>query len=69
MEKIIVLLKNVKGSPKTTIAGLICMIVGGYLIYEMGVKELEYSSIEAGLFITGLWLFILKVEDKDEGAK
>jgi hypothetical protein len=66
MEKIFSAFKNINGSPRTTIAGGVCMALGGYLIYEMGVEELTYTSIQGGLFLLGLYLFVLKAGKDDE---
>ena len=62
MKELLNTFKNVKQSPRTSSAGLMLMIFGGYLIYS-SEADLTYLSIEVGLFLLGLYFFLEKDEN------
>ena len=53
------ILKGIKGSPRTTIAGIVCVVASGFLLWKTGYEDLSYTSAEGGLFLLGLYLFVL----------
>lgn len=57
MKDLLDLVKNVKKGPKTSIVGIILFLFGGYTIYTSEVT-LTYMSIEVGIFVVGLYLFL-----------
>lgn len=63
MDKIISILGNLNGGPKTTIVGAAFMLFGGYLIYS-SEQELTWVSIEVGMI--GIGLFLLFTPDRKE---
>ena len=52
------ILKNVSGSPKTTIGGLVLSLFAGYMMYDNGF-DTSYASVEVGVLILGISLFFL----------
>ena len=57
MKEVIDLLRNIKGSPKTTSAGVVLVIVALYIMYS--AETITYVSVETGMLAVGLFLFIL----------
>lgn len=55
MKEIFDLLKNVKKGPKTSLIGALMMVFGGYLIY-VTEGDLNWASVEVGLFALGAYL-------------
>jgi len=49
--------KNIAKGPNSTIAGIIVSCLGGYMIYHTE-GDIDYVSIEVGLFLLGLFLFL-----------
>jgi hypothetical protein len=66
MDKFSKILGNIKGSIKTTITGAVLTICSMYVFY-INDFILEYTSVEVGVFLAGIWLFFL--EDKEEDDK
>ena len=67
---------NIAKGPNSTIAGVIVSCLGGYMIYHTE-GDIDYVSIEMGLFLLGLFLFlsgdsilgIHKKKDKEEDGE
>lgn len=51
------LFKNVAEGPNSTVAGLVLGAMGGYMIYHTE-GDLSYLSIEIGILLLGLFLFL-----------
>jgi hypothetical protein len=74
MKETLDLFKNVKKGPKSTIAGLVLFLFSGYSLFT-NEQTYTYASVEVGLLITGLYLFvssdglIKKKEDKVDDEK
>jgi uncharacterized membrane protein YobD (UPF0266 family) len=66
MDKFTKILGNIKGSIKTTVTGAILALSAMYVFYINDFK-IEYTSVEVGIFLAGIWLFFL--EDKEEDDK
>ena len=57
MKELLDLAKNVQKGPKTSIVGALMILFGGYMIYDND-QTITYASVEVGLFIVGLYLFL-----------
>ena len=57
MKELLDLTKNVQKGPKTSIVGALLLLGGSYMIYASNAT-LTYMSIEVGIFVTGLYLFL-----------
>ena len=66
MKNVTDLLGNINGSPKTTGAGLVLVLISLYMLYES--TDTTYSSIEVGMLGVGLYLFVMpdKKEENNE---
>lgn len=60
MEKLTGLLKNVKGGPVTTAVGVVLMALGGYMMYEIGFEDIEYTSLPVGVMFAGVYMLVSK---------
>ena len=63
MKDLLSIVQNVKKGPKTSIVGFLMFVGGGYMIYTdwknpSPENALTYASIEVGIFILGLYLFL-----------
>ena len=70
MKDLLELAKNIKKGPKSSIIGLLMFLGGGYTIYTHE-HTLTYTSVEVGVFVVGLYLFLssgdmFSKEEKDE---
>ena len=57
MKDLLELAKNIKKGPKTSIVGLLLCLFGGYMIYD-NEQTMTYASVEVGVFVVGLYLFL-----------
>lgn len=57
LKEVINVFGNVAKGPNSTIAGIIVSCLGGYMIYHTE-GDIDYVSIEVGLFLLGLFLFL-----------
>ena len=72
MKELLEIAKNVKKGPKSSIVGALLFVFGGYMIYS-SENTMTYMSVEVGVFIVGLYLFLTsdglfhnKEDDKDD---
>ena len=72
MKDLLEVAKNVKKGPKSSVVGALMIIFGGYLIYDND-QTITYASVEVGLLIVGLYLFLTSdgvfTKNKDEDDK
>jgi hypothetical protein len=57
MKDLLGIVQNIKKGPKTSLVGFILFIAGGYAIYTHE-DTMTYTSIEVGIFVLGLYLFL-----------
>ena len=74
MKDLLDIAKNIKKGPKTSIVGALMVLFSSYMIYS-NEQTLTYTSVEVGLLITGLYLFLTsdgiftKKKDEDEDTQ
>lgn len=57
MKDLLEVAKNIKKGPKSSLAGILLFVFGGYMIYT-SEQTLGYGSLEVGIFAVGLYLFL-----------
>jgi hypothetical protein len=58
LEDVTSLLKNIKGGPKTTIAGAFLTSLSVYTMYTNGFND-TYTSVHVGMLAVGIYLFVI----------